>query len=957
MPQNGQLKVGDLIPDDADEPEAQQATAGLKVGDAIPADATVAPAPGAKAAPGTPQLTPEQRVAQQAGVSPRGLMPDSPSSLPGAMAFPYVTGGPGMAQRRLAMAQPGVTPQQRAASPLNQAVVKGLTYAPVAAGAAVPPLELAAGGMATLPAIYHAGRALLGGYALGELGGEAGRLGTRYTGIPGLETAGRVTGNILGAGWAMDRPTPATATEKQPLTPAQKTASKAQQIYSDVMGGVREPPERLPTVGLSQEQAAELQARIDAARAEQSRLAAETAAKKESAAAAKQARTEARSPTKLLTVEAPWTPQAGLGTGAPEMGRLPTSEPPPAGSAPLGPQQTPIIPPAGPGPVGMGTRPEDIARLPPAEVPAVGSAYAGPREIPPAPLPMISGTATTAPGGEMPAVPPVGTVPEAAMPRFVPAATPAPAAPRPGALGGTPTTPGPGPVVPQDYASLPTVQPGAGPTTTAGGNLPIPQAPAEGVGAGGAASARAGRAPAQAGSRIQAAGSTPTPYKVTLQSADRANLLEGIKDPRTPTQTRIEYINELDRNSGGLTPQQYQEFQNLKRYMVEPGRTVLPHRGYTPTGEAERLPVIVPADVGYGGVRPGSFVSFGAQPAEAPGTRMEGEIPGIPQQPAPAPQPTAQAGATPTTQGRKVSTPRGKVDLSGFTPEEIEAGHNMIRGAHRMAQEMGRGGRTFSVAGEPGSQVTELTETGRAGYWTGQKSAAPTIGNQFPFYQRTAQTPGTIANAMASGPGTKAYDKLLYEAATDARTQAAAAQTVAPDREELTNLAQEFINRSPGLSAILSDLGAGNTDTALENLDQYAGELDNAKESHDFKQAIEDARDESAREPGDEPPEAGTAEAGAGPAGTTGAETRAERSETPGPTEAAQLTIPGAQPQPEDIAYQREQLERQLGAPLGSIERTPGGIERSPLFRGTPAVPQQEMFPPRIETPPKKPKK
>lgn len=129
----------------------------------------------------TPQLSPEQQAAQRltgGAISQQGLQPTvAPIPMPNRLAT-----------RRDAMAQPGITPAMRAASPINQDVVTGLEYTPVVAsvlgGAAELPLAAEeAGGY--LPAARNLGRGLLksaaGSTALGGIGAGVGRIfGPQY---------------------------------------------------------------------------------------------------------------------------------------------------------------------------------------------------------------------------------------------------------------------------------------------------------------------------------------------------------------------------------------------------------------------------------------------------------------------------------------------------------------------------------------------------------------------------------------------------------------------------------------------------------------------------------------------------------------------------------------------------------------------------------------------------------
>lgn len=610
-----------------------------------------------------------------------------------------------------------------------------------------------------------------------------------------------------------------------------------------------------------------------------------------------------KAPTRAETAAAARAARTALAGTPTTPGGSPPTEPPPPGTAPTGPREV-SIPPAGQLRMpGITTAP---GAVPPGEPPPAGSASLGPQQvdIQPPERPMVPGIATAPGATGLAEPPPVGSASPGPQQVTILPAEPAPA-PRAGALGGIPTTGAAGAGVPEDYTKLP--PPGPEPK----GIPMIRKVPREGeAGAGGAAAGRA----AQAGPGAQ-------PRPIPSAAATPATAGGWGYVVRTPEEWAA-----------------WEQQQNVAR------------------GEASAAGLFSAAR-GKAGVRPDYQERVGlTTEGQAIPPRIEtvappqGEAapPRIEQPAVPRETPPPEAKPPKAPQG---GTPRGKVDLSRHAPDVLEEARGQFAEAVRMAKEMGPGGRFASEI--PAEEAGTRSSGGRGVYWWGQKAGGPTVNRAFPWYPKD-MTPGQIENAFKAGEGSKPFDSMLDKIATNiGKERAAAIEPIKGEIAELRSLADQLETRRPQMAQTLRDIADGKYVAEGDAKEYVLREIDAAKTelgdtSFDPEKFGEEYDAGAEKSGGEVPPAAGE-------------ETR----QAGGPEQAAKLTVPGQQQlegmgghikaQQEGAAQvQGERLTQEFQTPLGTLERPGTNIEQSPLFRGTEAAAQKEIFPPKGKTPPKK---
>ncbi len=142
---------------------------------------------------------------------PSGFVPDGQSKFPVGFVpdaeavppAPDLSGPAHAAARRNALAQPGITPARRAASPINQNILKGIQDFGTVASVAAPGLDVLSGakvGAALGPSLYRAGTAIVKPLVKSAIGAAAGGLGGREIGgLVGYPEVGEKVGTAAGA--------------------------------------------------------------------------------------------------------------------------------------------------------------------------------------------------------------------------------------------------------------------------------------------------------------------------------------------------------------------------------------------------------------------------------------------------------------------------------------------------------------------------------------------------------------------------------------------------------------------------------------------------------------------------------------------------------------------------------------------------------------------------------------
>jgi hypothetical protein len=232
---------------------------------------------------------------------------------------------------------------------------------------------------------------------------------------------------------------------------------------------------------------------------------------------------------------------------------------------------------------------------------------------------------------------------------------------------------------------------------------------------------------------------------------------------------------------------------------------------------------------------------------------------------------------------------------------------------------------------------TAMTERGEAAGREGSKPFIYGIKSHFgdfPWLQQLKTTLKQANAAMEKGKGAD-YERLMHAAAREVTRQREQARPIIEEyRPELERLAGSLADADPDLARTLTDIAAGRYSS--RNVRQYIEEkLTDAQTAARLSLASDKASvEESHRDV-----------LGARPQESAATEEPPARQQPPA---VARNILPGME---EAVArqkeaagvFQGEKLTAELRAPL---EKPQGEIEKSPLFRGTEAVPQKEMFAP-----------
>lgn len=279
-------------------------------------------------------------------------------------------------------------------------------------------------------------------------------------------------------------------------------------------------------------------------------------------------------------------------------------------------------------------------------------------------------------------------------------------------------------------------------------------------------------------------------------------------------------------------------------------------------------------------------------------------------------------------------TPRAREpreELDKFDDQTAEHAKLQVDALKEMWGSSERPGRYFSDAMDEGNKTVgfrELTHT--------VGSSRPALEAEFPWLKNLPKmTEGKLRAAVESGKGVE-YTRLLNEAGRHIVRMNEYAKPVLDEvGPELEEAAKSVDTDEPELAKTLRDIAAGKWNT-VKNLRKFIKEnLDAAKA---FDTSIFEAESEEVSRSA-----SGSSESSGG----------ASEEEKPQPVELGpQKTIPGLE---SAVAENKKQAAVELGRkltdkinePAKSIESAAGEMETlSPLFRGSAASPQNEMFRP-----------
>jgi hypothetical protein len=291
-----------------------------------------------------------------------------------------------------------------------------------------------------------------------------------------------------------------------------------------------------------------------------------------------------------------------------------------------------------------------------------------------------------------------------------------------------------------------------------------------------------------------------------------------------------------------------------------------------------------------------------------------------------------------------------------YPADVLEEAQSELRAAHDLASSFDRPGRYHPDLG-PDVGIKEQDKT-----WYGVTSSRKMVGDQFPWYAEQLDeagfskeniTPGQLTDAVTRGKGAN-YERIVDRIADHIQAQR---EEAAPILEEygpqLETLAAQVRDVDPELAQTLTDIRSGRY-SSLKDLPGFIErKVSDATKAAQFSHAFDELSDAEA---GDALPEGapqgvgldrGARETGLGEEAPHG---QLAPLEVPLSELTPQPALPGMAGAVEEQrqAAGREQgrrLTEQVNRPPESIEETAGRMEReSPLFRGTEASPQREIF-------------
>jgi len=335
----------------------------------------------------------------------------------------------------------------------------------------------------------------------------------------------------------------------------------------------------------------------------------------------------------------------------------------------------------------------------------------------------------------------------------------------------------------------------------------------------------------------------------------------------------------------------------------------------------------------------------------------------------------AQTSAEPSTGVSAGSKARGiprtapkSARATKFSPAVLEEARQEIRAASGLASSFERPGRYFAEHGDqtegmPSRSTNAAKGIHAGGTWYGVSSSRHIVADQYPWFADMKGGAGKLSELVGKEKGAE-YERLVNTVAEHIqREKESAAPVIAEFAPKLKSLAREIDGDDVELSELLAQV-ANSDGRGFKNLREYLGEkVANAEQARDFYRSIEaaavEARSAGAQEPAGQARQLRESAGGRVAERTeaaTGEETPANSEFlTPhplrqkAPTE-KQNVLPGFE---SAIDEQRagaervrgEELTGEANQALGDITRAAGEMERnSPLFRGTAASPQNEMF-------------
>ena len=266
-----------------------------------------------------------------------------------------------------------------------------------------------------------------------------------------------------------------------------------------------------------------------------------------------------------------------------------------------------------------------------------------------------------------------------------------------------------------------------------------------------------------------------------------------------------------------------------------------------------------------------------------------------------------------------------------YAPDELAAARQRMVEASSFLDQQERPGRFEGVEGEPYT----TSERGSGTFY-----AITSLRKMFPWFADMDESPAELKKALARGKG-PVYNRLLTSAADyEQLSRQATANAVRSQIPDIDDLIEKVRGIDPEHAALLEQARDGKLSRYDDSLDQtrewVQSNADEARNSVRFSDIVDALTDAADAEPGSQGP------------------TQPQAGASPGSLREGAGILPGLEQAVSDerTAAGREQARKlidEINRPPESIEAAAGEMERgSPLFRGTEASPQNEMFPPRL---------
>lgn len=309
-----------------------------------------------------------------------------------------------------------------------------------------------------------------------------------------------------------------------------------------------------------------------------------------------------------------------------------------------------------------------------------------------------------------------------------------------------------------------------------------------------------------------------------------------------------------------------------------------------------------------------------------------------------------------------------KAAVPKHSPEVLDQARHEIRAASELASSFERPGRYFAEHGDqnegmPSRSTNAAKGIHAGGTWYGVSSSKHIVADQYPWFEKMKGAGGKLAELAGKEKGAE-YDRLVNTVAEHIlRERESAAPVVAEFAPKLKSLSDEIDGHDEELSSTLAELAKGDG-RGFKNLREYIEKkVNDAEQARDFYRLIDAAAKEAREASVEEPAGSGTGlRAEEGKHATEGTEAnategpaanseflKAENVKKQPPAE-KQNALPGFESALEQLkaateTVRGEKLTEEANRPLGNIDNASGEMERnSPLFRGTAASPQNEMF-------------